>query len=99
MAKDSVTLDQLPKASLLEESDFVPALKRGAAAGGGVGLLAGLAAVTFPPAGIALGGGALLGLLLVEAEGKHPERIRQTVLKYHPSASFESTQDTVTPVV
>jgi hypothetical protein len=43
-------------------SDLVPALQRGTAAGGAAGLLAGVAAVTFPPAGLTLGGGALLGL-------------------------------------
>lgn len=45
----------------------MPALQRGAAAGGLSGLLAGLLAVSFPPAGLVLGGGALLGLTLFGA--------------------------------
>lgn len=57
----------LPEASLLEESDFIPALERGLALGGATGLLAGLAAVTFPPAGLILGGGAILGISLAGA--------------------------------
>ncbi|MDZ7753057.1 MAG: DUF1269 domain-containing protein [Gammaproteobacteria bacterium] len=63
VAKDTAALEQghLPEASLLQTSDFVPALERGLAVGGVTGLLAGIAAVTFPPAGLVLGGGAILG--------------------------------------
>lgn len=67
VAKANVTLEQLPKALLLEDSDFALALKHGAAAGGTVGLLASLVAVAVPPAGIVLGGGALLGSTLAGA--------------------------------
>lgn len=42
----------------------MPALERGVAAGGLGCLLAGALAVTFPPAGLVLGGGALLRLTL-----------------------------------
>lgn len=52
----------LPEANLLQESDFIPAVERGIAVGGGTGILAGLVAMTFPPAGLVLGGGAILGL-------------------------------------
>jgi hypothetical protein len=41
----------------------VPALQRGVAAGGLAGLLAGALAVTFPPAGLVLGGGDVPPLL------------------------------------
>jgi hypothetical protein len=57
----------LPEASLLQESDFVAALERGLAVGGVTGLLAGIVAVTFPPAGLILGGGAILGISLAGA--------------------------------
>jgi hypothetical protein len=56
----AVVEQDLPKAGLLQETDVVPALERGLAVGGATGLLAGLAAVTFPPAGLALGSGAVL---------------------------------------
>lgn len=50
------------EANLLQTTDLVKSLEKGAIAGGTVGILAGLAAVTFPPAGVVLGGGAILGL-------------------------------------
>jgi hypothetical protein len=62
VAKEGTALADLPAASLAQSSDLVPALQRGAAAGGLSGLLAGLLAVTFPPAGLVLGGGALLAI-------------------------------------
>lgn len=69
VAKDHHALEaaHIPEAGLFEESDFVPALERGLAVGGGTGLLAGIAAVTFPPAGLVLGGGAILATSLLGA--------------------------------
>lgn len=67
LAKEGTPMENLPKASFLQRSDFVPALERGVAVGGGAGLVAGLVAVTFPPAGLVLGGGALLGIALAGA--------------------------------
>lgn len=60
IARDVELDDELPSPSMLETSDFVPAAERGLALGGAAGLLAGVAAITFPPSGLALGGGALL---------------------------------------
>ncbi|MEN8108611.1 MAG: DUF1269 domain-containing protein [Pseudomonadota bacterium] len=57
----------LPEASLLQESDFVPAVERGLAVGGATGILAGVAAVAIPGVGLALGGGAILGIGLAGA--------------------------------
>ena len=69
VAKDHDLLEKahLPEAGLFEESDFVPALERGLTVGGATGLLAGIAAVTFPPAGLVLGGGAILATSLLGA--------------------------------
>ncbi len=68
-AKDHHALEEanLPEANLLQESDFIPALERGLTVGGATGLLAGIVAVTFPPAGLILGGGAILGMSLAGA--------------------------------
>ena len=60
VANADTPLENLPEASLLERSDLIPALERGVATGGLTGLLAGVVAVTFPPAGLILGGGALI---------------------------------------
>lgn len=54
--------NHIHEASLLQTSDVIPALEKGAAAGLTTGLLAGLVAISFPPAGLVLGGGAVLGL-------------------------------------
>lgn len=69
VAKDEHALEEahLPEATLFEKTDFVPSLERGMAVGGATGLLAGIAAVTFPPAGLILGGGAILGISLAGA--------------------------------
>jgi hypothetical protein len=65
IAKEGVELGDLPEASLLQSSDVIPAVERGLAVGGATGILAGVAAVTFPPAGLVLGGGAVLATALV----------------------------------
>jgi len=67
VAKDGTPLGDLPEANLLQKSDFIPAMERGLAMGGITGILAGIAAVTLPPAGLVLGGGAILGSGLVGA--------------------------------
>ena len=67
VAKEGTELGDLPEASLLQKSDFIPALERGLAVGGITGAIAGIAAVTFPPAGLILGGGAILGTSLAGA--------------------------------
>lgn len=64
VAREGTPLAHLPEAGIAQRSDLVPALERGAALGGLGGVLAGLLAVTFPPAGLVVGGGALLGLAL-----------------------------------
>lgn len=61
VANDEIPLEDVPEADLLHGSDLVNAAKRGAATGGTIGALAGLIFVAFPPAGLALGGGAILG--------------------------------------
>lgn len=48
------------KAGFLLEDDVKPAIEKGLAAGGITGFVAGLVAVAFPPAGLVLGGGAIL---------------------------------------
>jgi hypothetical protein len=60
IAKEGTPLEDLPEATLAQRSDLIPALERGAAIGGATGVLAGIIAVTVPPAGLVLGGGAVL---------------------------------------
>ena len=69
IARSDVELEQLPERFVEEDTDAGPALSKGIAMGGAAGLLAGLVAVAFPPAGIALGGAALLGTTTVVGAG------------------------------
>jgi len=64
IAKEGVALEKLPEASLLQKSDFVPAVERGIAVGGATGILAGLVAMALP-GGLVLGGGAVLATALL----------------------------------
>jgi hypothetical protein len=54
MAKDGVPLNGLHEASVLQTTDFVHGAETGLAVGGGIGIIAGLVAVIFPPAGVDL---------------------------------------------
>jgi len=59
ISREDTPLEDLPEASLLQKSDFIPAFERGIAIGGTTGLLAGLATLAVP-GGAVLSGGALL---------------------------------------
>ncbi len=59
LAKHGVELEDLPDAGP-ESNDFIEAYQRGIAGGGIGGLLVGLLALAFPPAGFVVGGGAVL---------------------------------------
>ncbi len=61
----NLALEPLPEAGLTETSDLLNAAKKGAAAGGAMGLLGGLLAVTFPPSGLAIGGAGVLSATAV----------------------------------
>jgi len=67
VARHDVTLEDLPESTPLEHSDLKQSMTHGVAVGGVTGVLAGLAAVTFPPAGVALGGGMVAATTLAGA--------------------------------
>lgn len=60
-------LEGLHEASFLQKSDFNYGLELGLSVGGAAGLLGGVLAVVFPPAGLALGGAAVLATTLAGA--------------------------------
>lgn len=64
LASPKISLANLPDSNLAQNSDLLPALARGTAAGGLTGMLAGLVAVTFPLAGLTIAGGEVLALTL-----------------------------------
>jgi len=65
LAKEGTELQDLPEATLFQKSDFIHAVERGLALGGGTGAVAGIAAIGIP--GMVLGGGAILGIALAGA--------------------------------
>jgi hypothetical protein len=66
LAKRGTPLEDLPEATFLQKTDFIPALEQGIAVGGMTGMLAGLVAVALPT-GLVLGGGAVLAISLLGA--------------------------------
>lgn len=69
IAKADIPLEDLPEAGLSKTSDLVKSIERGGAIGGAAGLLAGLMAVAVPPAGVILGGGAVILLSTLAGAG------------------------------
>ena len=61
------TLRVLPKASKLQKSELLYGIETGLGVGGAAGLLGGLLTITFPPAGLSLGGAAVLATALAGA--------------------------------
>jgi hypothetical protein len=59
LAKYGVDIGNLPDAGPTS-GDFLPAYERGLTLGGTAGVIAGLTALAFPPAGIVVGGGLVL---------------------------------------
>ncbi len=64
IAKSGTPMEDLPEANLFQKSDFIPAVERGLALGGSVGILAGLVAITLPASAPMLAGGVLLMAIL-----------------------------------
>jgi len=60
LARLAERLEELPEAGVWEKTELAHGIERGIGLGGAAGLIGGLLAVTFPPAGLVLGGGALL---------------------------------------
>jgi hypothetical protein len=60
LARRGTPLEDLPEASLMQKTDFVPAVERGLALGGAAGVLAGLVALALPGTSLVIAGGLLL---------------------------------------
>ncbi|MGC8806576.1 MAG: DUF1269 domain-containing protein [Thiomonas sp.] len=62
LAREGTQLGDLPEAGIAQRSDLIPAIERGAAAGGTTGLIAGLVAVALPGMAIIPAGGIVIAL-------------------------------------
>ena len=67
VAREGTQLGDIPEANILQKTDIIEAAERGLAVGGATGLLAGLIAISFPPAGVILGGGMVAATALAGA--------------------------------
>ncbi len=67
LASPNISLEDLPSADIAHKSDLMAAVTRGTAVGGLSGMLAGLAAIAFPPAGLTIAGGAILATTITGA--------------------------------
>jgi hypothetical protein len=66
LAQRETPLEDLPEATFLQKTDFIPSLEQGLAVGGATGMLAGLVAIALPT-GLVLGGGAVLAISVIGA--------------------------------
>lgn len=60
VARSNIELEEIPSRYLDASTDFIPALRRGAAVGGVIGLCAGLIALAIPALGVTMAGPALI---------------------------------------
>jgi hypothetical protein len=67
LAKDGLSLSDLPEATMLQKSDEIRGLAQGLVVGGATGAIAGVVAMTFPPSGLAMGLGVILAMSLIGA--------------------------------
>ena len=67
LAKRGTDMHELPEASMMQKSDFVPAVQRGLALGGVVGTVAGLVGIALAPGAAVIAGGVILGSSLAGA--------------------------------
>lgn len=62
IAREDIELQQIPDHLMTGRTDFYPAAARGAACGGGTGVLLGLVAIAVPPLGVTLAGATAIAL-------------------------------------
>jgi len=67
LAKRGTPLEELPEATMMQKSDFIPAVERGLAQGWVVGLVAGLVGVALSPGAVVVAGGIILASSLTGA--------------------------------
>jgi hypothetical protein len=63
IARADIEMQDIPSDRIDLTNDMVPAALRGAAMGGGLGLVGGLVAIAIPPVGITLAGAGLMALV------------------------------------
>lgn len=110
IAREGTRLGDLPEATLVQKSDFVPAMERGVALGGATGIVAGLVGVALP--GVVVAGGALLamglagagmgawlgGMIGLDVENTHVKQFESSVQDGHILMLVDVPKDSVDTV-
>jgi hypothetical protein len=92
IANENISLDGLPEANELQKTELVHGAEVGATVGGAAGMLGGLLAVTFPPAGIVLGGGAMMILATTLAAASFGGIVSALVARDIPNHELDEFQ-------
>lgn len=79
IARSDIEIHSIPDARIDVSNDMVPAAVKGMAGGAATGMLAGLAAMAFPPLGITVAGAAVAGLVGAAVGGWSSALIGSTV--------------------
>jgi hypothetical protein len=69
VASLAVPIEDLPEAGVLQKTELMHGLERGLALGGTAGLLGGMLVLAFPPAGLVVGGEALVAAVTAGGAG------------------------------
>jgi len=94
IARNDIPLEGLHQASALQKTELAHGLELGASVGGIAGMLGGVLAVTFPPAGVVLGGGALV-LATALAGASFGSIVSVLIARDIPNHELEDFQTTI----
>lgn len=95
IARQDIQLDDLHEATLEQKTELTHGVGLGIGIGGVGGMLGGLLAVTFPPAGLALAGGSLLVLVTALAGAGLGTIVSVLVASDIPNHELEAFQDAI----
>jgi hypothetical protein len=92
VAREDVPLEGLHQATVLDKTELKHGLELGASVGGVAGMLGSILAITFPPAGIVIAGGALTILATTMAGASFGAMVSALVARDIPNHELEEFQ-------
>ena len=92
VAREDVPLEGLHQATVLDKTELKHGLELGASVGGAAGMLGSILAITFPPAGIVIAGGALTVLATTMAGASFGAMASALVARDIPNHELEAFQ-------
>lgn len=95
VAREDIPLKGLHEASVLQKTELMHGLELGIGVGGIAGMLGGILAVTFPPAGVVLAGGALLVLTTTIAGAGFGSIVSALIARDIPNHELEIFQTSI----